>query len=74
MKAKDMNGSVLVEGDRVYWHDPDEGTCSGFYTVAAVDVEYVTLENDDGGLVGAFPHECEKANGNGNGRRNKAKH
>lgn len=69
-----MNGSVLVKGDRVYWHDSDEGICSGFYTVAVVDVEYVTLEKDDGGLVGAFPHECEKVNGNGNGRRNKAKH
>ena len=38
------------QGDKVYWNDPDDGICSGFYTIAQVlDVDILLLERDNDG-------------------------
>ncbi len=29
----------IVEGDEVYWNDPDEGACSGKYIVISIDTD-----------------------------------
>lgn len=29
----------IVEGDEVYWNDPDEGACSGKYIVMSIDTD-----------------------------------
>jgi len=55
-------------GDRVYWNDPDEGTCSGPGKVVEVKSEgdvidpdtIICVEKDDGGEVECFPRELRK--------------
>ena len=45
----------LDKGDEVYWTDPDDGKCSGYYTVLAVRPDdVVLLQNDDGSEVEAW--------------------
>ena len=36
-------GQVFRAGDRVYWEDPDNGICSGRYTVIGVSGEVISL-------------------------------
>lgn len=44
-------------GDEVYWNDPDEGICSGYYKVSEVLGDVFRLTNDSGAELEAFRHE-----------------
>ena len=45
-------------GDEVFWTDPDEGKCSGYYHIMKIHSdEIVFLKNDEGSEVDAFVHE-----------------
>jgi hypothetical protein len=59
---------TFADGDRVFWHDPDEEACSGPGTIVDVQADedevvfqdsIVHLKMDDGGEVECFPHELE---------------
>ena len=63
----------LTVGQRVYWDDPDEGSCSGYGTVVELQYEpvdedtIVSLKMEDEAEVEALPHELTvlpKAEGN----------
>ena len=56
-------------GDRVIWHDPDEGLCDGPGTIVAIGDEdddevmfpdtVIYLKMDDGGELNCYPCELE---------------
>ena len=56
------NFAELDRGSEVYWNDPDDGICSGFYTVLSVNMmaETIWLGNDAGSEVEAYFDECTK--------------
>jgi len=48
--------SNLDKGDEVFWEDPDDGKCSGLYTVLRnhKSSKILELENDSGSYVQVF--------------------
>lgn len=63
-----INPENLRIGLKVYWNDPDNGSCSGPGTVVEIisqdeepsDDDIVVVEKDDGGCVEALPQELTK--------------
>jgi len=53
-----MSAHPFKKWDTVFWADPDDGACSGDYTVIDVTDDVLTLEADDGSEVEALPSEC----------------
>jgi len=48
----------MDELQEVYWTDPDDGLCSGWYTIRTfISEEIVLLTNEEGSEVEAFVHE-----------------
>jgi hypothetical protein len=48
----------LHEGAEVYWNDPDDGICSGWYIIEkAITDEIVLLRNDAGSELEAYISE-----------------
>lgn len=45
-------------GDRVFWHDPDDGLCSGPGTVTGVDGDVLSVAKDDGGAIECHASEA----------------
>lgn len=47
-------------GDQVFWNDPDEGICSGYYKVVKIDKDsgVVDLINDQDSYTQAYLSEC----------------
>ncbi|MCF8026678.1 MAG: hypothetical protein K9K82_14470 [Desulfobacteraceae bacterium] len=51
---------VFKEGDRIYWHDPEDGITSNYGTVVDTDhPELIVLKMDSGSEVEALLHELE---------------
>lgn len=46
-------------GHKVYWNDPDNGSCSGFYRVKSIKGEIFSLMNSKGSEVEALLHELK---------------
>jgi len=57
----DMNPEHDLElhvGAEVYWNDPDDGVCSGFYEIVEFRNDiYVLLKNEAGSETEVFIHE-----------------
>ena len=51
----------MKKGAKVYWTDPDDGLCSGYYTVESHKGEIVTLADGQGGTCEALESECTEA-------------
>lgn len=60
---------MITIGDTVWWSDPDNGICSKLATVIDIremsdegptDEDELTLEDNHGGITGAYRSECEK--------------
>jgi hypothetical protein len=58
--------SDLMVGMRVFWTDPDEGTCSGFGSVIAIEVDdgepaddstIIAVQMDNGGEADCYASE-----------------
>lgn len=47
-------------GSRVWWNDPDNGACSGWYTVAGYQGGVYRLKNEAGSEAEAFGNEVSK--------------
>jgi hypothetical protein len=53
-------GKEILQGTGViWWNDPDNGICSGWYKVAGVQGDVLRLENEAGSFVEAFFDECD---------------
>ena len=48
-------------GDEVFWEDPDNGACSGFYTIRRITGEIFFITNLAGSEVEVFAHEISNA-------------
>lgn len=62
--AKDFLPSELSIGDEVFWNDPDDGICSGIYTVVEIPAgkllhqdDICTIKNAHDSEVEVFAHE-----------------
>lgn len=52
----------LVQGNIVFWNDPDQGIFSRSFVIQSVEVEddgVVHIEGVDGDWVHAYPHELD---------------
>lgn len=47
----------IVEGCSVYWNDPDNDFCSGYYTVTLVLGDGAVIENEAGDLAEVLTSE-----------------
>lgn len=58
-RSKKMSKKKFRKGERLYWHDPEEGRCSDWVTVVAhePDREYVDCTTAAGSEVQAYPGE-----------------
>lgn len=64
----DFNMKNLKENDEVYWNDPDNGICSGIYTIIHIEpinessggVVVYHLMNKEGSETQAHEWELEK--------------
>jgi len=53
-----MTQADLHIGKVIYWNDPDDGLCSGYYEVISIcDNDIVMLQNEEGSEVEAFISE-----------------
>ena len=57
-EAKDLR-----PGDEVYWTDPDDGKCSGYWQIKSVQVRgtIVTIQDLDDSVLDCFAPELELA-------------
>lgn len=49
----------LDVGDEIFWLDPDDGLCSGYYTIALVKLRgtIVCITSKCGSYLECYPHE-----------------
>jgi hypothetical protein len=52
----------LQVGDQVFWNDPEDGLCSRFYTIAAIEIEddMVRIVDTDGSELECFAYELSE--------------
>lgn len=53
------NKITLLPGDEVFWNDPDEGICSGVYTIVSIiqEGDICVIRNSEGSVVECFLNE-----------------
>ena len=56
MTEKDWRDK-LHKDDEVYWTDPDDDICSGYYLVQEILEDVLVLSNQSGSIVEVFKHE-----------------
>ena len=58
-----VGGTVLEIGDRVWWNDPDEGSCSDWARVTEIREDMVRLESERGSEIEALAEELSRTKG-----------
>jgi hypothetical protein len=54
-------GHDFKKGQRIYWHDPDKGKCSGHGTIDSINGEVTLITMEAGGEFTASPWELRPA-------------
>jgi hypothetical protein len=52
----------ITPADRIYWHDPDNETCSRFLNIKSIEFDWniATIEEIDGSVIECYVDELEK--------------
>ena len=51
----------LLPGDEITWNDPDDGICSGTYTINTIKIknDIVCIDTTDGSYIECFARELK---------------
>ena len=56
-----IDPNKIVQGDCLYWEDPDNSSCSKFFVVKSIryneDSKMITIETDEGDVFDCFAEE-----------------